>query len=400
MNFEFFTQESRSLEEQLNIFNYNLHFESKDISLDQLLSAPIPTFYQSPPNLQQQQYQQQQPLSPTSSSNSSSCSNSHSGSPIMLPNDHFSINEDFIPTPPPHSLPPSIINNNTQQQQQQPQQQLKKTSKKSLPPGQCTLPIRVATHKTIRPPRHLECFNCKVTKTPLWRRTPDRTQTLCNACGLYYKQYNQHRPLTVRHKIVNSPPIIKQQQFHPYHQNEKWIKPSCQHQQQKQQTEVIPTVLPKQEEQEPAEEEEIIECINCQQTNTPLWRKNENGDPLCNACGLYYKLHNKNRPVEMRKSTIQRRRRDWGSSAGSQHHDQQSEPLINQDNWIHHNPLPPTPTPQPTMIKEEPSRRSKAFSSSPTEQDDLFLQMDRGQIHGFLSMLENRYDILQNALDN
>ncbi|KAI9310489.1 GATA zinc finger-domain-containing protein, partial [Dichotomocladium elegans] len=46
----------------------------------------------------------------------------------------------------------------------------------------------------------LECFNCHVTKTPLWRRTPDRTRPLCNACGLYYKQYGFHRPLHIRHK--------------------------------------------------------------------------------------------------------------------------------------------------------------------------------------------------------
>lgn len=33
-------------------------------------------------------------------------------------------------------------------------------------------------------------------------------------------------------------------------------------------------------------------CANCQTTTTTLWRRNGNGDPVCNACGLYYKLHN------------------------------------------------------------------------------------------------------------
>lgn len=33
-------------------------------------------------------------------------------------------------------------------------------------------------------------------------------------------------------------------------------------------------------------------CANCQTTTTTLWRRNANGDPVCNACGLYYKLHN------------------------------------------------------------------------------------------------------------
>lgn len=33
-------------------------------------------------------------------------------------------------------------------------------------------------------------------------------------------------------------------------------------------------------------------CANCQTTTTTLWRRNGNGDPVCNACGLYFKLHN------------------------------------------------------------------------------------------------------------
>ncbi|KAI8985260.1 hypothetical protein BDB01DRAFT_789486 [Pilobolus umbonatus] len=64
-------------------------------------------------------------------------------------------------------------------------------------------------HKTHRPPRQLECFNCHVTKTPLWRRTPDRVHPLCNACGLYYKQYNVHRPLHIsqKHQMNKTPQL-------------------------------------------------------------------------------------------------------------------------------------------------------------------------------------------------
>ena len=32
-------------------------------------------------------------------------------------------------------------------------------------------------------------------------------------------------------------------------------------------------------------------CTNCGTTKTVLWRRMENGDPVCNPCGLYYKLN-------------------------------------------------------------------------------------------------------------
>ncbi|GFX31769.1 GATA-binding factor A [Trichonephila clavipes] len=50
-------------------------------------------------------------------------------------------------------------------------------------------------------------------------------------------------------------------------------------------------------------------CTNCGTTNTTLWRRNNHGEPVCNACGLYYKLHGVNRPPAMKKEGIQKRKR-------------------------------------------------------------------------------------------
>ncbi|KAK3807205.1 MAG: GATA zinc finger-domain-containing protein, partial [Benniella sp.] len=138
-----------------------------------------------------------------------------------------------------------------------------------------------------KPTRQLVCFNCKATQTPLWRRTPDRQHSLCNACGLYFKQYGAHRPLNVRHKLSSVLTDIYARALAPTPPAQK-ISP--------------PLMTAKQG----------IQCVNCSQTQTPLWRKNDAGEPICNACGLYAKLHNRDRPITMRKSKITRRRRDWG----------------------------------------------------------------------------------------
>ncbi|KAI0087981.1 hypothetical protein BDY19DRAFT_202927 [Irpex rosettiformis] len=54
-------------------------------------------------------------------------------------------------------------------------------------------------------------------------------------------------------------------------------------------------------------------CTNCATTNTPLWRRDPEGQPLCNACGLFYKLHGVVRPLSLKTDVIKKRNRASGT---------------------------------------------------------------------------------------
>ncbi|KAJ1723582.1 Sodium- and chloride-dependent GABA transporter 1, partial [Coemansia biformis] len=50
-------------------------------------------------------------------------------------------------------------------------------------------------------------------------------------------------------------------------------------------------------------------CTNCATTTTPLWRRDPEGKPLCNACGLFFKLHGVTRPLSLKTNVIKKRNR-------------------------------------------------------------------------------------------
>jgi uncharacterized Zn finger protein (UPF0148 family) len=162
------------------------------------------------------------------------------------------------------------------------------------------------------------CSNCGTTTTPLWRRSP-LGETICNACGLYYKARNTTRPPWLKRNALKRPKQINPIALAPRISPAPLLAPAPLAPappppitiaiQQKEEinsrsAEITPPSTP------PASEDGgALVCANCHTTTTPLWRRDELGQPICNACGLYFKLHSVHRPITMKRSTIKRRKR-------------------------------------------------------------------------------------------
>ncbi|CUS24198.1 LAQU0S14e02410g1_1 [Lachancea quebecensis] len=50
-----------------------------------------------------------------------------------------------------------------------------------------------------------------------------------------------------------------------------------------------------------------VQCFNCKTFKTPLWRRDAQGNTMCNACGLFQKLHGTMRPLSLKSDVIRKR---------------------------------------------------------------------------------------------
>ncbi|QLL31778.1 hypothetical protein HG536_0B06460 [Torulaspora globosa] len=73
--------------------------------------------------------------------------------------------------------------------------------------------------------------------------------------------------------------------------------------------------VPQEAGREPAKDgSKSTRCSNCHTRNTPLWRRDPAGNPLCNACGLFLKLHGVVRPLSLKTDVIKKRQRNSNTS--------------------------------------------------------------------------------------
>ncbi|KDN48474.1 glucocorticoid receptor-like (DNA-binding domain), partial [Tilletiaria anomala UBC 951] len=142
-----------------------------------------------------------------------------------------------------------------------------------------------------------KCITCGTISTPLWRRTAEGLP-ICNACGERHTEQSASSPVTAsrtartmssQRGTENQSPAGSGTMTDPGSDQAAGTTPLGSNSITKVDYQLV--------------------CSNCGTNTTPLWRRDEDGNNICNACGLYHKLHGTQRPINMKKTVIKRRKR-------------------------------------------------------------------------------------------
>lgn len=103
-------------------------------------------------------------------------------------------------------------------------------------------------------------------------------------------------------------------------------------------------------------------CTNCFTQTTPLWRRNPEGHPLCNACGLFLKLHGVVRPLSLKTDVIKKRNRGSGNQLpiGTA---TRSSKKASRKNSVHQTPAT-TPTSGKALSQNDSASPPSAYGSA------------------------------------
>jgi GATA-binding protein len=185
------------------------------------------------------------------------------------------------------------------------------------------------------------CSNCGTSRTPLWRRSPQGA-TICNACGLYLKARNASRPTNLKRPPSTTPagqpspepgqspprsaplhlqsasgstyvsadqtpsgscpgggkcngtggaqgcsgcPAINNRVSKSAHFTVAQDRQASSATSNDQPTDAPSPIDVASLQIQPQNTTVVVACQNCGTTITPLWRRDESGHTICNACG-------------------------------------------------------------------------------------------------------------------
>ncbi|XP_019365301.1 PREDICTED: transcription factor GATA-5 [Gavialis gangeticus] len=111
-------------------------------------------------------------------------------------------------------------------------------------------------------------------------------------------------------------------------------------------------------------------CTNCHTTNTTLWRRNAEGEPVCNACGLYMKLHGVPRPLAMKKESIQTRKRKPKNISKGKTSTGSTTSATNSPSSITNSDSTVTLKTEPSVTSQFPGQTIVSVSQAQSQSDD------------------------------